>query len=62
MRVAPYSLFLLPTISRTVWSSRLLLIQELSRGTTGGDTASEDLTAPVVLLGAMALPNWGGFQ
>jgi hypothetical protein len=27
MRVAPHSLFLLPTISRTVWSSRLLLMR-----------------------------------
>jgi hypothetical protein len=55
MRVAPHSLFLLPTISRTVWSSRLLLMRESSRGTAGCGATSEDLTAPVALRGAMAL-------
>jgi hypothetical protein len=55
MRVAPYSLFLLPTISRTVWSSRLLLMRESSRGATDCGAASEDLAAPVALRGAMAL-------
>jgi hypothetical protein len=55
MRVVPYSLFLLPTISRTVWSSQLLLMRDLSRGTTGCDATSEDLAALVALRGAMAL-------
>jgi hypothetical protein len=32
MRVAPHSLFLLPTISRMIWSSWLLLIWDSSRG------------------------------
>jgi hypothetical protein len=41
MRVVPYSLFLLPTISQMVWSSRSLLTRELSRGAAGGDAASE---------------------
>jgi hypothetical protein len=54
MRVAPHSLFLLPTISRTVWSSRLLLIRESSRGAAGCGAASEDLAAPAALRGAMA--------
>jgi hypothetical protein len=54
LRVAPHSLFLLPTISRTVWSSRLLLMRDLSRGAAGCGTASEDLAAPVALRGAMA--------
>jgi hypothetical protein len=54
MRVAPHSLFLLLTISRTVWSSWLLLMRDSSRGATGCGTASEDLTALVALRGAMA--------
>jgi hypothetical protein len=62
MRVAPHLLFLLPTISRTVWSSRSLLMRELSRGAAGNDAASEDLAALVVLCGAMALLDWGRFQ
>jgi hypothetical protein len=62
MRVAPHLLFLLPTISRTVWSSRLLLTRDASRGAAGGNAASEDLAAPVVLHGAMALSAGGGFQ
>jgi hypothetical protein len=60
MRVAPHSLFLLPTISQTVWSLRSLLMREPSRG--GGSAASEDLAAPVVLRGAMALSDRGEFQ
>jgi hypothetical protein len=55
MRVAPHSLFLLPTISRTVWSSRLILMWESSRGAAGRDTASKDLAAPTALRDAMAL-------
>jgi hypothetical protein len=55
MQVAPHSFFLLLTISRLVRSSRLLLMQESSRGTTGCGTASGDLTAPVAWRGAMAL-------
>jgi hypothetical protein len=55
MRVAPHSLFLLPTISQTVWSSRLLLMRESSRGAAGRITSSEDLAAPTALRGAMAL-------
>jgi hypothetical protein len=38
-----------------VWSSRLLLIRELSRGVAGHGIAAEDLTAPTALRGAMAL-------
>jgi hypothetical protein len=45
-----------------VWSSRLLLTQESSRGTTGGGAASEKLVALVVLHGAMVLSDWGEFQ
>jgi hypothetical protein len=55
MRVAPHSLLLLPTISRTVWSSWLLLIRESSRGAAGRGAATEDLAAPTALRGAMAL-------
>jgi hypothetical protein len=62
MRVAPHSLFLLTTISRTVWSLRLLLMRDSSRGATSGDAASEDLAAPVVLHGAIALSTGDGFQ
>jgi hypothetical protein len=54
MRVAPHSLFLLPTISRTVWSSRLLLMRDSSRGAAGCGAASEVLAAPMALRGAMA--------
>jgi hypothetical protein len=54
MWVAPHSLFLLPTISQIVWSSRLLLMRESSRGTTNCGAASEDLAAPVAQRGAMA--------
>jgi hypothetical protein len=54
MRVAPHSLFLLPTISWTVWSSRLLLMQDSSRGAAVRGAASEDLAALVALRGAMA--------
>jgi hypothetical protein len=53
MRVVPHSLFLLPTISRMVWSSRLLLMRESSRGAAGCGTAAEDLTTPTALRGAM---------
>jgi hypothetical protein len=60
--VVPHSLFLLLTISRTVWSSRLLLMRDSRRGAVGGDAASEDLAAPVVLRGAMALSVGNGFQ
>jgi hypothetical protein len=55
MRVVPHSLFLLLTISQTVWSLWLLLMQESSRGTAGCSAALEDLTTPVALHGAMAL-------
>jgi hypothetical protein len=54
MRVAPHSLFLLPTISWMVWSSRLLLMRDSSRGAAGPGAALEDLAAPVALRGAMA--------
>jgi hypothetical protein len=60
-RVAPHSLFVLPTISRTVWSSWSLLMRDSSRGTTGYDAALEDLAAPVALRGAMALSVGDGF-
>jgi hypothetical protein len=60
MRVAPHSLFLLPTISRTVWSSQSLLMQELSSGTGGGAAAPEDRPAPVVLRGAISQQVKGG--
>jgi hypothetical protein len=62
MRVAPLSLFLLPAISRMVWSSQLLLMRDSSRGATGCDAALEDLAAPVALHGAMALSVGDGFQ
>jgi hypothetical protein len=62
MRVAPYSLFLLPTISRMVWSLQLLLMRDSSRGAADGDTSSEDLAAPVVLCGTMALSARDRFQ
>jgi hypothetical protein len=62
MRVAPHSLFLLPTILWTVWSSRLLLMRDSSRGTAGCGAASEHLAAPVALRGAMALPVGDGLQ
>jgi hypothetical protein len=62
MLVAPHSLFLLPSISRMVWSSQSLLMRELSRGVTAGDAALEDLPVLVVLCGAMALPELGGFE
>jgi hypothetical protein len=55
MRVGPHSLFLLPTISRTVWSSRLLLMRESSKGAAGRGAAAEDLAAQPALRGAMAL-------
>jgi hypothetical protein len=55
MRVAPHSLLLLPTISRTVWSSRLLLMRDSSRGTAGRGAAPEDLAAPMARRGAIAL-------
>jgi hypothetical protein len=55
MRVAPYSLFLLPTISQMVWSSRLLLMRESSRGAADCGAASEDLAVLVALRSAMAL-------
>jgi hypothetical protein len=58
MRVAPHSQFLLPTISRMVWSSRLLLMRDSSRGAAGCGTASEVLVAPVALRGAMASGRW----
>jgi hypothetical protein len=54
MRVAPHSLFLLPTISRTVWSSRSPLTRELSRGAASGAAAPEDRPAPVALRGAIS--------
>jgi hypothetical protein len=37
-----------------VWSSRLLLMQDLSRGAAGCGATSDDLAAPVALRGAMA--------
>jgi hypothetical protein len=49
MQVAPHSLFLLLTISRMVWSSRLLLMRDLSRGAVGHGATLEDLAAPVAL-------------
>jgi hypothetical protein len=55
MRVAPHSLFLLPTISLMVWSSWLLFMRESSRGAAGRGIASEDLAAPTALHGAIAL-------
>jgi hypothetical protein len=55
MRVAPHSLLLLPTISRTVWSSRLLLMRDSSRGAAGRGAALEDLAAPMARRGAIAL-------
>jgi hypothetical protein len=58
MRVAPHSQLLLPTISRTVWSSRLLLMRDSSRGAAGYGAASEDLAATVALCGAMASGRW----
>jgi hypothetical protein len=60
MRVAPHSLFFLPTISRTVWSSWSLLMRELSRGTAGGAATPEDRPAPVVLRGAISQQVEGG--
>jgi hypothetical protein len=57
-----HSLFLLPTISRMVWSSRLLLMRDSSRATAGCDATSEDLAAPVALRSAMALSVGDGFQ
>jgi hypothetical protein len=60
MRVAPHSLFLLPTISRTVWRSRSLFTRELSRGTAGGAAAPEDHPAPMVLRGAISQQVEGG--
>jgi hypothetical protein len=45
MRVAPYSLFFLPTISWTVWSSRSPLTRVLSRGFTAGAATPEDRPA-----------------
>jgi hypothetical protein len=55
MRVAPHLFLLLPTISQTVWSSRLLLMRDSSRGTAGRGTAPKDLTAPMARRGAIAL-------
>jgi hypothetical protein len=60
MWVAPHSLFLLPTISRMVWSSRSLLTRELSKGAAGGAVALEDRPAPVVLRGAISQQVEGG--
>jgi hypothetical protein len=54
MRVAPHSLFLLPTISRMVWSSRLPLTRDGSRGAATGATAPEDRPASVDLRGAIS--------
>jgi hypothetical protein len=45
---------LAPDHLSAVWSSRLLLMQESSRGATACGAASEDLAAPVPLCGAMA--------
>jgi hypothetical protein len=55
MRVVPHSFLLLPTISRTVWSSRLLLMRDSSRGAAGRGAAPEDLAASMAQRGAIAL-------